>query len=616
MRRGRRRAGHRQDAAARRVAAPGRGARAGSSSPGRRRSSSATCRSASGSTRSTRTSLRRSSSLHAGVGRRGGRRARARSFRRCAPPTATRRRSVADERYRAHRAVRRLLELLAADRPLVLVLDDLHWSDGASIELLGALLRRGTEAPVLLALGFRSGQAPARLSAALAAPSVRRIALEPAQRGGGDAAAARARRAGGEPRSTGTAAATRSTSSSSRGPAAACSPTRRSERRRRRGRCPAAVAASLAEELASLAGTSARCSRPRPSRASRSSPISPRRSPSCRRQTALDALDALLELDLLRPTPVPRRFVFRHPLVRRAVYESAAGGWRLAAHARAATELAARGARRVGARAPRRAVGGAGRRGGDRAAARSGSRDRAARAAVAARWFEAALRLLRASDDERQVDVRVALASALRSLGELERCRATLLEAIELLPPDAARAARRAHGAVRRGRALARAPRGGAPAAGARVGRACPIARRRPRLRCRSSWRSTACTSSTSSRRPRWAAERSRRPARSAIARSSPRPRPRSASARPPRGGSSARASTARRRSAEVDRLSDAELAPRLEALYYLGWAETYLEHYADALAHFERGIDDRARDRRRTAARSDDARQELHASR
>src|SRR5215208_726322 len=89
-----------------------------------------------------------------------------------------RRESVADERYRSHRAVRRLLELLAADRPLVLVLDDLHLSDGASIELLGALLRRPADAPVLLALAFRRGQAPARLSAALAAPGVRRIALE------------------------------------------------------------------------------------------------------------------------------------------------------------------------------------------------------------------------------------------------------------------------------------------------------------------------------------------------------------------------------------------------------------------------------------------------------
>ena len=31
-----------------------------------------------------------------------------------------------------------------------------------------------------------------------------------------------------------------------------------------------------------------------------------------------------------------------------------------------------------------------------------------------------------------------------------------------------------------------------------------------------------------------------------------------------------------------VERLSDAELAPRLESLFYLGWAENYLEHYDD----------------------------------
>ncbi len=62
----------------------------------------------------------------------------------------------------------------------------------------------------------------------------------------------------------------------------------------------------------------------------------------------------------------------------------------------------------------------------------------AARApAAAARWFDAALRLLPGGDSGRQVDVRVALASAQRSLGELELSRHTLLEAIELLPTDA-----------------------------------------------------------------------------------------------------------------------------------------------------------------------------------
>ena len=40
-----------------------------------------------------------------------------------------------------------------------------------------------------------------------------------------------------------------------------------------------------------------------------------------------------------------------------------------------------------------------------------------------------------------------------------------------------------------------------------------------------------------------------------------------------------------------VERLSDAELAPRLESLFYLGWAENYLEHYDAALSHADRGI-------------------------
>ena len=70
-----------------------------------------------------------------------------------------------------HRAVGRLLGELA---PLLLVLDDLHWADDASTELLGSLVRRGLAPGVLLALGYRTGRAPPRLSATLAAPSVQR----------------------------------------------------------------------------------------------------------------------------------------------------------------------------------------------------------------------------------------------------------------------------------------------------------------------------------------------------------------------------------------------------------------------------------------------------------
>ena len=72
-----------------------------------------------------------------------------------------------DERYRAHRAVRELLERVAATKPLVLLLDDAHWADPASVELFGALLRRPPDAAVLLAIAGRPRQLPDRLAAAL-----------------------------------------------------------------------------------------------------------------------------------------------------------------------------------------------------------------------------------------------------------------------------------------------------------------------------------------------------------------------------------------------------------------------------------------------------------------
>ena len=72
-----------------------------------------------------------------------------------------------DERYRTHRAVRELLERLAVRRPLVLALDDVHWADPASVELLAALLRSPPDAAVLLVVAGRPRQLPERLAGAL-----------------------------------------------------------------------------------------------------------------------------------------------------------------------------------------------------------------------------------------------------------------------------------------------------------------------------------------------------------------------------------------------------------------------------------------------------------------
>jgi predicted ATPase len=152
-----------------------------------------------------------------------------------------------DERHRVHRALRALLEEIAERRPLVLILDDLHWSDPASIEVLTALLRRGTTARVLLALGFRSGKAPAKLIAALAGATI--IDLGPLSEtdcarlvGAGHDAAAIYAQSGGNPFYTlQLAQATELPSRSSSG-----------DRLARDAGVPRVVAATIVEQLESL----------------------------------------------------------------------------------------------------------------------------------------------------------------------------------------------------------------------------------------------------------------------------------------------------------------------------------------------------------------------------
>src|SRR3954453_20309949 len=87
------------------------------------------------------------------------------------------------ERYRMTRAVRELLELLAATKPLVLILDDVHWADPASIDLIGGLLRPPPSGPVLLVMAARPHQGPTRLASvlerALRERTLTHIALDP-----------------------------------------------------------------------------------------------------------------------------------------------------------------------------------------------------------------------------------------------------------------------------------------------------------------------------------------------------------------------------------------------------------------------------------------------------
>ncbi|HEX8103199.1 MAG TPA: AAA family ATPase [Solirubrobacteraceae bacterium] len=341
------------------------------------------------------------------------------------------------ERYRTHRAVRELLEQLAATKPLVLVLDDFHWADPASVDLLVALLHRPPAAGVLLAVAARPNQLAPRLAAALERAHRDRTlgrlelaALDREEARGlvGEDADLLYDESGGNPFFLEQLARAPRRAGAGTGPEVALAGLR----------VPPLVAAALTEELgllsaaargvldaASVAGDPfeldlavVAVARPEPE--------------------VLDALDELVQADFVRETDMPRRFRFRHPIVRRAVYEATRGGWRIGAHERVSEALAARGAP-ASARAHH--VERSARHGDVAAIAalREAGRDvRSQAPATAARWFAAALRLLPAGApvDER-VTLLLPLAQAQAATGQFRTSHATLLDILDVLPAGA-----------------------------------------------------------------------------------------------------------------------------------------------------------------------------------
>jgi hypothetical protein len=67
------------------------------------------------------------------------------------------------ERFRYHRALHALIELLGRQRPLAVLLDDLHWADEASVELIAYLLRRPPRVGFLLGFTLRPSEGASRL---------------------------------------------------------------------------------------------------------------------------------------------------------------------------------------------------------------------------------------------------------------------------------------------------------------------------------------------------------------------------------------------------------------------------------------------------------------------
>lgn len=333
--------------------------------------------------------------------------------------------AVSGERSRGYRAVVDRLGAAARAQPLALVLDDLHWADPASAELLGQLLRAELDAPLLIALAYRPRQVDAALRATIDA-AAETIELGPLA----DADAERllegvapAARAGLRAKAAGNPLYLRVLSRSGAA----------DDRD-----LPASLTALIRSEIARV-GPAARATLL--GAATAGDPFDLDLATAAADQdesAALAALDVLTAADLVRRAPGPRRFRFRHPLVRRVAYETAGEGAQVAAHERVARALAERGT--TGAELAHHLARSA-RPGDDAAVAvlTDAARDAATRAPdAAARWCAAALGLLPAGPDPRRWPLLDARAAALTALGRFETALEVLAEAPDAAPDGAA----------------------------------------------------------------------------------------------------------------------------------------------------------------------------------
>ncbi len=341
------------------------------------------------------------------------------------------------DRYRVHYAVRAALEELAARKPVVLAFDDVHWADAASLEVLTHLLRR-FRGSMLIAVGCR--HLPARLLAAFEAsarsgastwlelaPLTRAQAEQLMGRHVDDRTRARVfEESGGNPFYIEQLAR-----------AGDIAPVRASVGGGPAGAVPRTVIAAIRRELVAVSAAGRVALAAAAVAGESFEPELVAAIAEFQADETLAALDELLRYDLIRPADAPRRFRFRHPIVRRAVYDRMPRGWRLGAHARAAAALAAAHAP-AGVRAHH--VESSAVVGDEEAIAVlvQAGRDTARRAPEAAgRWLLAAAHLLGDDEsDQRRLSLLLEAARALISAGCYDEALQVLAQADRLLPPS------------------------------------------------------------------------------------------------------------------------------------------------------------------------------------
>ncbi|WP_440900544.1 ATP-binding protein [Actinosynnema sp.] len=341
-------------------------------------------------------------------------------------------------RYRLHRAVRRTLGRRARPSGLVVLLDDVHWADEASLELVESLLLDLPEAPLVVAVAYRGHQVPAGLPSALGRTRAEVVRLAPGPRVERDVAVllpdvpARRRElltrvSGGNPlyldalarldeRALG--ALDREHTDPEDLPRRVGALLTGELRDLAPDRLRVAHAAAVAGDTAEVGLLVAVAGMPE--------------------DEVFAAVDELTELGVLRP--VGGRFRFRHPLVRAAAYQSAGPAWRIGAHRRAEEHLRAHGGSLAlrahhTSRAARRddvAVG-------TLVDAAVVAMDSAP--ASAAGWLRTALELL-PEGDGRSAGLRVLLARAVGLAERLPESRRILHGVLDVAGPDRREAVR------------------------------------------------------------------------------------------------------------------------------------------------------------------------------
>ena len=286
------------------------------------------------------------------------------------------------------------------------------------------------------------------------------------------------------------------------------------------------------------------------------------------------------------PTDVPRQFTFRHPLVRRAVYEGAPGGWRLGAHARVARTLASRGAPPT---ILAHHVEFSAQPGDAQAVAllrAAGDMVRPRTPASAARWYEAALRLVAGAELDPAVGgtrraILGDLARAEAAAGRLERSRRAVLEALVLVDPASEESVRLVTACAAVEHWLGRHE----------------DARRRLHAALDQHGDSQALKLElafdalygldlgTSAERARAALDGPDRGASASAAALL-------ALVLAADGQRAAAQEAVHAATSTLAGLDDRTLAAQLQSLWYLAWAETFLDHYEAALEHSRRGLE------------------------